>query len=551
MKRSVLAMVVWTMGLTPAAAAQEPAPELESITQSDLRADLFFLASDAMQGRLTDTPENRIAAEFIRSRFERMKLQPAGRNGSFYHEFNLSTATLGIGNELVISRGNPRNQIVLRPGQDYYPLRFSSSGEATGELVFAGFGIVSDQRGHDDYRSESIEGRIVLVLDHEPGERNPDSPFDGLVTSEASRDLRKVLYAQDRGAAAVLFVSDVHNHPGPSNFERSAAGYWPTGQLRVPRYTLASWVERVRIPVAMVSPALVRTFLEAAGGTLEELAESAEETGGITPLAIPDINIVLKTSVDRHVTSDRSVVAMIEGSDPEVADELVIISAHYDHNGADAARIFNGADDDGSGTVTLIEIAEAYSLAMANGIRPRRSILFAAWNSEERGLLGAWAYVVDPLYPLEKTVAVLNMDMIGRNEEVRVGGGRRFRGLELQTAESNSNAVNIMGYTYSPALRAVIEGANRGIGLEVKMRYDNNQSNLLRRSDQWPFLQNGVPAVFVHTGLHPDYHTEFDRPERINYVKMEKIARLVHQVSWTLAQAGGRPGFQRRVDESP
>ena len=126
---------------------------------------------------------------------------------------------------------------------------------------------------------------------------------------------------------------------------------------------------------------------------------------------------------------------------------------------------------------------------------------------------------------------------------MRVGGGRRFRGLELQTAESNNNAVNIMGYTYSPDLASAIQSANGGIGLELKMRYDNNASNLLRRSDQWPFLQNGVPAVFVHTGLHPDYHTEFDVPERINYVKMEKIARLVHQVSWNLAQGRVRPKF--------
>lgn len=222
---------------------------------------------------------------------------------------------------------------------------------------------------------------------------------------------------------------------------------------------------------------------------------------------------------------------------------MIILCAHYDHNGVSSGGIYNGADDDGSGTVALIEIAEAYALAASKGHRPRRSVLFAAWNAEERGLLGAWAYTERPLYPLERTVAVINMDMIGRNEEVQEGGGRRFRGLEIQTAESNSNAVNILGYTYSPDLRAEIEQANVHYGLDLKMRYDNNASNLLRRSDQWPFLQNGVPAVFVHTGLHPDYHTVYDQPEKINYVKMEKIARLVHQTSWNLAQGKGRPRF--------
>ncbi len=542
MKISVTAYLGLSLCLASVAVAQT-APENESIRQSDLRADLFFLASDAMRGRLTDTPENRLAAEFIKSRFERMGLQPAGPDGSFYQPYNLATATLGEDNRLVVRNPAESRETILRPGQDYYPLRFSASGNARGSLVFAGFGIVSPERSHDDYRGASVAGKIVMVLAHEPGERDPESPFDGLVTSEASRDIRKALYAQERGAAGVLFVTDVHNHSGPGNFEGAARNYWPSQQRRVERYTLATWMERVRIPVAQISPALARSLLAGGERTLEQLSESAERSGGVQPVEISGPEIQLTTAVNRHIVPDRNVVAMIRGSDPSVSDELIIISAHYDHNGADGAQVFNGADDDGSGTVALLEIAEAYARAAEQGIRPRRTVLFAAWNSEERGLLGAWAYTEDPLFPLDKTVAVLNMDMVGRNEEVRVGGGRRFRGLELQTAESNDNAVNILGYSYSPDLTAAIRAANAGIGLEIKTRYDNNPSNLLRRSDQWPFLQNGVPAVFIHTGLHPDYHTEFDVPERINYAKMEKIARLVHQVSWDLAQGSGRPKF--------
>jgi Zn-dependent M28 family amino/carboxypeptidase len=133
------------------------------------------------------------------------------------------------------------------------------------------------------------------------------------------------------------------------------------------------------------------------------------------------------------------------------------------------------------------------------------------------------------------------MDMIGRNEEVPVGGGARFRGLDLQTAESNRNAVNVIGTTRSAGLKAAIERANRAIGLELKFRYDNNASNLMRRSDHWPFLQRGVPGVWFHTGLHPDYHTVYDRPEKINYEKMEKVARLVYQTSWDLGVGDSRP----------
>ena len=143
--------------------------------------------------------------------------------------------------------------------------------------------------------------------------------------------------------------------------------------------------------------------------------------------------------------------------------------------------------------------------------------------------------------PLDRIVAVLNMDMIGRNEEVPVGGGGAFSRARVQTAESNANATNIIGTLRSPDLRAALEQSNQGIGIELKFRYDNNSSNLMRRSDHWPFIQRGVPGVWVHTGLHPDYHTIYDRPEKINYAKMEKIARLVYQASWDLANAAGRP----------
>ncbi len=555
------------------------APQNDSIRQDDLRADLFFLAGDLMRGRLTDTLENRLAAEYIRSRFERLGLTPAA-DGSYFQAYNLSVATIGSDNLLEVrlkpdateaarlkpgptadtARLKPGPTIDnaaddgaalrLRAGQDFYPHRFSASARARGSVVFAGFGIVSPERSHDDYRG-GVADKIVLVLDHEPGERDPNSIFDGVVTAEASSQLRKTLAAQAQGALAVLFVADVHNHPGPTNFEATAQAYWPSPPPRIQRYALASMVDRVHIPAAQISPAVAEILIRGTGKTLAELARSAEVAGGVTPLALPGAHVDLTTSVDRHVVPDRNVVALIEGADARLKDEVVIVSAHFDHDGANGPQIFNGADDDGSGTVGLLEIGEAYAQAAQAGHRPRRSVLFAAWNAEERGLLGAWAYTEAPLFPLEKTVAVLNMDMIGRNEEVPEGGGARFRGLERQTAESNSNALNILGQTYSADLRAAVEQANTRVGLELKMRYDNNASNLLRRSDHWPFLQRGVPALWFHTGLHPDYHTQYDRPEKINYPKMEKIARLVHQLSWDLAQRPGRPAFAKSQAAPP
>jgi Zn-dependent M28 family amino/carboxypeptidase len=361
------------------------------------------------------------------------------------------------------------------------------------------------------------------------------------VTSEPSTLWRKVVAAQDKGAVAVLFVSDVHNHPGAANFEATARNFWPEKPPRILNYTLATWTDRIRIPVAQISTALAASLVAGTGKSFEELSRSAEGPRGVTPLALTGARVDLRIAVDRHIVPDRNVVALLEGSDARLKDEWVLVTAHFDHNGADATQIFNGADDNGSGTVALLEIAEAYALAAKDGQRPKRSILFAAWNSEERGLLGAWAYTEQPLRPLASIAAVLNMDMIGRNEEIPVGGGGRFNGLDVQTAESNANALNLMAFSKVPDITAAVERANGGIGLDLKKRYDNNSSNLMRRSDQWPFLQRGVPAMGFITGLHPDYHTQYDRPEKINYVKMEKIARLVHQVSWDIANADTKP----------
>jgi Zn-dependent M28 family amino/carboxypeptidase len=390
-----------------------------------------------------------------------------------------------------------------------------------------------------------VRNQIVLVLDHEPGEKDPNSPFDGLVTSEAANPLRKALAAQERGAVGILFVADVHNHPEPEDFDAIAQRVWPERPPRIPSYLLQDWVDRVQIPAARISTALARTLLRQAGRSLEELARESERP--VTATAPREsVRVELATDIRHHVVPGRNVLAAIEGGDPKLRDEWVIVSCHPDHDGADGSHIYNGADDNGSGTVGMLEIAEAYALAAQDGHRPRRSILFAAFNSEEQGLLGSWAFVERPPVPLDRIVAVLNMDMVGRDEEVPEGGGPRFRGLPVQSAESNRNAVNLLGYSRSASLARAIERANAPFGLTLKQVLDNHPLNLLRRSDQWPFLQKGIPAVFFHTGLHPDYHTPGDRPERINYPKMERIVRLVHQASWDLAQQPDRPRLDAR-----
>ena len=520
--------------------AQDRAPQNDSIQQADLKADTYFLANDLTEGRLVGTRGYALAAEFVKSRFERLGLTPAGEQGSYFLPFNLTVATLGAENTCEVVHNGVALQ--LQRGHDYYPHRFGASGRVTGGLVFAGFGITSPGLSHDDYR-DAVKGKIALVLDHEPGERDPASPFDGVVSAEAAVPFRKVLAAQEAGAIGVLFVSDVHNHPGPQDFAAEAQGYWPATPPRIDRFFLADYLNKIRIPAAQISVAAASMLIRDTHRSLDDLARSAETARGLVPVPIPGPEVTLAQTVLRHSVPDRSIAALMEGSDPQLKDEVVIVSAHHDHEGADGSQIFNGADDNVSGTVAVIDIAEAYVLAAKAGQRPRRSVLFIVFGSEERGpLLGSWAYTERPVRPLSKTVAVLNMDMIGRNMEVPVGGGRRFLGLDVQSAESNSQSVNLIGHSRSAALKAAVEQSNRRLGLVLKMNLDNNVSNLLRRSDQWPFLQRGVPAVWFHTGLHPDYHTTNDRPEKINYEKMERVARLVHQVSWDLAQQVTKPG---------
>lgn len=517
--------------------AQNRAPEIESIKRDEMKADLFFLASDEMRGRLTNTPEYRLAAEWILSRFRRLGLAPAGEAGEYTQEFELVYGRLGEGNRLSVGPRDARRAARLR--DEFSPVLPSANGEVRAQAVFVGFGVTAPEWNWDDYRGADVKGKIVIVLEGDPQEEDPKSVFEGLVTSEYASAWRKIMIAQEHGAAGVLLAPG----DGPGGRKRSfatlAGGDWPSKPPRIERYDLASRVNQVRIPALRIAEPLAAQIL---GQPLAPLRETANRQGGAA-LASGREEVDMAAAVTRTTIVERNLLAKIVGSGTQRKDEAVIISAHHDHDGADESQVLNGADDNGSGTVALLDIAEAYAAAARGGKRPERTVIFALWGSEERGLLGSYAWLQHPLWPLDKTVAALNMDMIGRSEEVPENGGRRFFGLKPQTAAANANSVHIMGYSFTPALAAVVKQANREIDLTLRLDYDNTRSNLVRRSDQWPFLKGNVPALFFHTGLHPDYHRMGDRPEKIEYAKMERIARLVYQTSWDLANAAGRPGM--------
>lgn len=517
------------------------APYNDAISEAALRADVEALAHDSTRGRLVGTPEVEKVADWIRDRFVALGLEPAGDEGTFDHRFEMSWFSLGDGNELTVHGAAGARPV----GDGWHPMNVAGTGFADGEVVFAGFGIVEPRLGWDDYRGGDVAGKIVLVLEREPGVDDPLSPFDGLVTAHNAREWRKALFAQERGAAGILFVRDVHVRSDVSDWAAATADSWPERPRRIERFLLRSWMDELTIPAALISADLAGALVAGSGRSLEELAGASEVAeAGLGVVDLPGSRVTLRTSVVRHVTPGRNILAMVEGSDPALKDEAVIIVTHHDQNGAVGDTVFNGADDNCSGTAGILAVAEAFARAAADGKRPRRTVVFAMSDAEERGpSMGAWHLTLAPPFPLERTAAVFNVDMIGRDQEVPetpAPGDARFHGLGAQTAESNANAVNILGYSRAPALAAEVEAANGATGLTLRFRYDNNPSNLLRRSDQWPYLQNGVPAVWFHTGLHPDYHTPDDDADRLNYEKLTRITRLIHQVVWNVANSERR-----------
>lgn len=527
------------LALSACAAAPGTAPLNDSIMEESLRADVVTIAHDSTQGRLVGTPEIEKVADWIRERFQAAGLEPAGDAGGYDQRFDMVWFSLGDGSTIRVSDDGRERQV----GDGWYPLNVSASTTASGPVVFAGFGIVEPRLQYDDYRGADLTGRFVLIMEREPGVDDPASPFDGIVTADASREHRKVMAAQEAGAAGVLFVRDVHNRDDIEDWSRAASFYWPAEKRRIERFLLSDWVEPITIPVAAISTEIAEALFGNSGTTLLDAARKAEQAdNGLGVIELPGAHVELNVSVERHITPGRNIAGMVRGADEARRNEAVIVMAHHDMNGVEDGVVYGGADDNASGTAGLIAIAEAFARAAEEGIRPERSVIFVASDAEERGpSLGAWHYTLHPTLPLENTVGVFNLDMIGRNEEVPAGGGGRFRGLAPQTAESNANAFNVLGYSRTPQLAQVVQDANGETQLTIRLRYDNNESNLLRRSDQWPFLQNGVPALFIHTGLHPDYHTGDDVADRLNYEKMTRITRLIHQATWNLANSNERP----------
>jgi Zn-dependent M28 family amino/carboxypeptidase len=542
MVKPVLGVALWVLAATSAHAgetASVPAaqgPGFERIREADLRADLTFIASGALQGRMSLQPGDDASVEWIAAEFAKAGLKPAATDAKGAASFLQNVP-------LIEYRANPvANSLSLRIGEAVQSWKspdisggYRDDVDLSAPLAFAGYGITAPGLGYDDYKGLDTKGRIVLVFEHEPQENDVHSRFGGTGNTRYATNRVKALNAQAHGALAMLVMAEP-NRKHPSNLER--VNRIGGSAKRVPPLPGQALIDdELRIPVITVSDAVAAQLLGKAGMTPQALQAAID--AGLTPQsrALPDtsISLHLENTVRTRGLS-ANVVGLLPGSDPRLAAETVIISAHHDHDGSNGAEIWHGADDNGSGTIGVVELARAF---MANPARPKRSILFTVFAAEERGLLGSYYLAMHPLRPLATTRALINFDMIGRNEEP----SDQTTGL-LEIPKDTTNRLNVISGGYSPDFVRTVQAANRTIGLDLDDRFDHeNALNVFFRSDQFPFVLKDVPALWFNTGFHPDYHHTTDTADKINYVKMTKIVKLAYLSAWRLADQPTGPAF--------
>ncbi len=521
--RAATALLVFG-GLASSLPGQSPATGLASIRADEIRSKLSYLASDNFRGRGNGTSELDAAARYIAGIFEENGLVPA-EGADYFQEFIVERLSLGEGNTLVTSDGP------FRVGRDFVPYSGSADGRVRAPIVFAGYGVQAPEIGYDDLAAPDVSGHIVVALDGYPRAGRSDSPFHELSPTDFTSIRTKALNVERGGGVGLIIVQ------GPLSRNVLPVGYMADGlkpdlSPRRSIMELAVGSDDPKIPIVIVSQHVAPRIVPGLRPIQQSIDESLESR--FMRLSGP---ATLAVDLRREAYTARNVIGLIEGSDPEFQDEILVAAAHYDHDGAEAGRIWNGADDDGSGTTALLELAEAFG---KGGARPARSVLLAAWAAEEKGLLGSRYYVSDPPVPLADTLAVFQMDMIGRNED---HGADSDNGEVRERATENENTLNLIGSVFSPDLAERVARANSEVGLELRFRYDYRDDDLIKRSDSWSFLSRRVPALFLFAGFHPDYHRTSDTADKINYPKLEKVVKLVYLAITDLGNARGRPRF--------
>ncbi|MBI4567756.1 MAG: M20/M25/M40 family metallo-hydrolase [Planctomycetes bacterium] len=520
----VLALVLPSRAVSAQAEAQAGAEAdplgLSTVTLEEITAHMRYLCDDARQGREAGGDENRKVMEYVAAEFKSYGLEPAGDDGGWFQTVDKGPAVYdGPDSAVTIQvargangRGQPRS-LALAVGKDFSACAGSPAKEATGGVAFAGYAISSENYDYDDFDGLDVKGKVVIVLRGEPQENDVGSRFSGKRKVAEAADNRKAEEAQKRGAVAVLLA---HNRN------------WKDPDVAVnvfsvkPRRRGAT----LEIPVAHVTRRVAAGLMKGAGKNLEEIEKAIDDTG--KPLSCDLPGVTASVRADARTRFGGNVIGLLRGADPELKKEVVVLGAHMDHIGfggfgsqVNAVGVLhNGADDNASGAAALLEAAEAVASAP---VKPRRSVLFIAFNAEEKGLFGAFYYCAHPHpeFPIANTAAMVNMDMVGRLRNNRV---------EVIAAETG-------GGFFQP----LVNRTNERFGLNLKLAYPFGMAS---GSDQLAFIMRQVPSIFMHTGLHPDYHTPVDDLDRINLEGMAPVTRLVAATTQVLANYPKRATFK-------
>jgi len=482
-----------------------------TITAEDIKAHLSVLASDEFEGRETGEPGNEMAAQYLAKQFAEIGLEKT--NGSYFQ--NVVFSSTGWTDTEIYVRGQKFKHL-----WDYlaYPMAFNDMKTfSTDEVMFAGYGI--DDLRYSDYKGKSVDGKVVMVYLGEPMMNETTSRLTGTTEmSEWNNNIDKKLeVAKAKGAKMVLLVS-----PDLKGFLMENRKYMLGGRLELGDRR----EEMGNIPAHLyISTTMAEAIMGGKKGKVTKAVRKITKKGKSKVVALStDFNGQFDNYL--NLLEGKNVLGFIEGSD--LKEELIVVSAHYDHLGKRGNDIFNGADDNGSGTSTVLDIAQAFQLAKDAGNGPRRSMLFLMVTGEEKGLLGSQWYAENPTFPIQNIVADVNVDMIGRIDDEHtdanyiyvIGSDRLSTDLHKINEQANNNYTQmVLDYTYNS---------------------EEDPNRYYYRSDHYNFAVKGIPAIFFFSGVHKDYHRPSDTIDKILFDKVEKTGCLIFHTTWDLVNRDKR-----------
>lgn len=546
----------------------------ETISAKDSLAMLTFIASDLMEGRETGTRGFQIAAEYGASLFGMWKLQPIGdrptrslgmaqmlglsqaparpMENTYFQEFPLvETMETSSVLSLEIRRGGSVRTHTFRPVVDFQGL--AAVGDTlTGPVVFAGYGIGEKNAGFDEFKAIDVKGKMVLLLADTPSFLPPaikakypmaGASMGGPAAASPGSRIDRIQDLRKRGAAAVLLV-----RMGGRDADRWRA-LLPPKNVNDERPIIKKTYHRVSLPgeieetpwsrsaVATISPSAADRILEAAGLKLDDLKKKIETTKKPASQEIPGAIVTLASTLKTQAIRGINVVGVIEGSDPKLKDEAVVIGAHLDHEGKWEDYIYNGADDNGSGSVGVLNLARAFA---ANPQKPKRTLVFCLWCGEEEGLLGSKYFVANPPPLLKaKIVSYLNFDMMSRpyDEKSMAFAGRMMGfpyGPEFNKKIKPANFVPL-SFPAGSAFGEIVRAADQYVGLDVYLREAKQSGIGFGDSDHTSFDEAKIPWVWPFTAVTEDLHQTSDSVDKVSGELMEKVSRLMYVIGWLTA----------------